>query len=299
MKKLAWILHGRHTRSSLQKQISDSLTSYEHRFYITTERGEAIDRTQQAIQEGAECLIAVGGDGTLNEVCNGYMRAAYSKENLCMTVLPRGSGNDVARYFKISSSLQHLSERLKNMQTRSIDVLHIQSFNDDGSAYDRYCLNVADVGLGGKVTQLVNQKPRSFPADAKYFISVIQSFFVYEKCGMTLRMDTEEWQGQAMSICMANFVYFGSGMGVAPHAIPDDGLAAITIIGDVSVWDYLRLTPALRKAQFLRHPQISYHQTTSCRIETERRCAIEIDGEYAGVTPLNMKVIPKAIRFVV
>jgi diacylglycerol kinase family enzyme len=182
---------------------------------------------------------------------------------------------------------------------RDLDVLELHCNDVHGNAIQRFCFNVADVGLGGMVTQIADQQPRWLPSDLKYFLSVIMGLRRYKNSRLTYQSEVDSWSGRAMSICMANCVFFGSGMGIAPDAQPDDGVAEITIIGDVGVLDYLRQTPSLRKARRLNHPQIEYRRARWCSIDAENPCPIELDGEFIGQTPLTMHVVPRAIRFLV
>ncbi len=271
-------------------------------FQYTKGPEHAVDLAQEATELGADEIIAVGGDGTLHEVVNGIMQAQKGSVRINspkVGLLPLGSGNDVARFYGLSLTPAGLRRRSPQVQVVTIDLLEISYRSTEGSARTRYCVNVADVGLGGLVAKLVTQRSRALNADLRYALSVAEGMLRYRKQVVRVSYDNDHWEGKAMSICMANFPYFGSGMGIAPHAHPNDSKAAITVIGDVSLWDYLRQLPDLRACRFLKLEQIVYKEAQTCAIDSEYSIPLEIDGECVGSTPLSMKVIPSAIQLIV
>lgn len=298
---IAFILHGKLQKTSIVEEIRRVFAGKDISLHYTAARGDAMKAAQSCLEQGRVTLVAVGGDGTAHEVVNGVMHCSPElQQKACIALLPAGSGNDFARTIGVHNNVKELLSLIERHSLRDCDVLHLFCQHAQDGRQSFYCINVADTGLGGLVAQIVNNSPLWMNADIKYMLGIIRGFFQFRKQYVQLRYESEgkqqHWEGRCMSICMANGIYFGSGIGIAPSARIDDGNAELTIIGDVSLWDYLRNLPRLRKAEQLQHPHIYYRSAQRCHIESAKPFPIEIDGEFAGTTPLDMEVLPHALK---
>ena len=296
----------------------------------TKYKGHATVLAADAARRGATHIIAVGGDGTAHEVANGIIDSGEHSASITMGIFPVGSGNDLVRSLGISGDPASFFNLLRSSRTRVIDVLEVRSASasGDGTPARHTCINVADTGLGGEVAALVAATPSWWNAGLRYFLcglvgilrtrkkvmkvewwnerdagdengsenlseNVLENLHQHNSKSSTVR---ERWEGKAMSVCFANFSTFGSGIVIAPHANGSDGLIALTIIGDVSVLDYLRWMPALRAGKEIRHPQVRYAQATHIRVHSSEPASVEIDGEVVGTTPIEVTIRPGALR---
>ena len=98
---------------------------------------------------------------------------------------------------------------------------------------------------------------------------------------------------------VANSKWFGSGIGIAPHALPDDGILNLTLVKDVGPLTYARFLPQLMRGAAIKDPRIAYHTARECSITSDEPLPIEIDGEFVGYTPLQVRVHKRAIRLLV
>ncbi|MBT8239003.1 MAG: hypothetical protein KJN65_10190, partial [Croceitalea sp.] len=96
---------------------------------------------------------------------------------------------------------------------------------------------------------------------------------------------------------VANGKFFGNAINIAPDAQLSDGQFQVTIFGDLSIWDYLKNLGNLKKGLKIINSQVSYHHAKELILDGSEPCGIEADGEYAGLTPASIKILPKAIRF--
>jgi YegS/Rv2252/BmrU family lipid kinase len=284
----------------------------------TKYKGHAAVLAADAARRGATHIIAVGGDGTAHEVANGIINSGERSASITMGIFPVGSGNDLVRSLGISGDPASFLRLLRSSRTRVIDVLEVRSASasGDGTPARHTCINVADTGLGGEVAALVAATPSWWNAGLRYFLCGLVGILRTQKKVMkvewwndrdagdeNVRQNSSEsstvrerWEGKAMSVCFANFSTFGSGIVIAPHANGSDGLIALTIIGDVSVLDYLRWMPALRAGKEIRHPQVRYAQATHIRVHSSEPASVEIDGEVVGTTPIEVTIRPGALR---
>ncbi|MBT8206526.1 MAG: hypothetical protein KJO20_14235 [Eudoraea sp.] len=98
-------------------------------------------------------------------------------------------------------------------------------------------------------------------------------------------------------MAVANGRYFGNAICIAPDARLTDGQFQVSIFGDLSIWDYLKNLGKLKKGVKINHPQVSYHEAHEVLLESKDPCGIEADGEYVGLAPATLSVLPEAISF--
>ena len=301
MKKISFILHGKHLRKyRIQYRTEKYLRKeFETDFYITKTKLAAENLAQKIVEAGTDYLIAVGGDGTMHEVINGIMRVPKEKrENLIIGLLPIGSGNDFARTMKLSSKISGLIELIKRNKVLSIDVGKIECKTLDGKDTTTYFNNIAGVGLDAEVAKRVNEGNKTYGPNAAYYYATIKSFLNYRKKKVKISSSGFNYEGNVLLLSFANAKYFGSGLGIAPHAKVNDGKMALTLAGDVSLFDYLKNVGTIRKCIKVKHPQIVYSEAESIIIEPiGEPCFIEADGEMIGKIPLKAVILHNEINF--
>ena len=110
--------------------------------------------------------------------------------------------------------------------------------------------------------------------------------------------DSFQWEGPILSLCMANGRYFGSGICIAPQADVSDGMIQLVIMGNLSLIDYLKNMPKIKKGEILEHPEVHYEQVHTCRIVTlEGECPVDMDGEFIGYAPIELRVHKHVLKF--
>jgi len=254
--------------------------------------------TMNAINKGVDYLILVGGDGSINEGVNGYFDAnSELREKVILGVYPAGSGNDFSKSLGVGNDLEQLLLLVKNASFKKIDVGLMHFNNVDNTPGKRYFINIADIGIGGYVANKISDSKKRLGADFTYTKALIQSFFKYKKQKVQLTSKDYNWSGKMMSICMANGKYFGSGMCIAPDASLTDGKMQLVIIGEVSLYDYLKNIPKIKKGHKVVHKEIEYSFAEKCEITAmDNPCPIDMDGEYVGTTPLKTEVISNQLK---
>ncbi|MDQ7817770.1 MAG: diacylglycerol kinase family lipid kinase [Melioribacteraceae bacterium] len=301
MKKISFVINGLLKNiNSRTKEIELLLgKDFNISYHISQRSTDSIDLSRKCIEEGTDYIIGIGGDGTLNEVINGVMLSDKKKrKNVKVGLLPTGSGNDFAKTMKLDSEVLTLKNLIESEQSVSIDIGKIECKDNNGNDAIRYFNNIADVGLGGEVVVKVNKSSKIFSPTFRYLKSSVEAFFTYRKKRIRFTSPHFVWEGAVLILCLANANYFGSGLGIAPHAQVDDGKMAVVIAGEISLFDYLRNLSRIRNKEIINHPGIIYKEVESCTIEPiEDNLLIETDGELAGILPLKMSVLNKEIEF--
>lgn len=240
-------------------------------------------------------MVAVGGDGTLHEVINGVLQSNISaNEYPAIGLLPHGSANDFARTACISNAIEELFELIQSNTTQKIDLGKIILQQKQET---RYFINIAGVGLGPEVVQNLERSSSVMGPGFNYFKHIIKGFLSYVKKEVSCTSSTWQWKGKLLQMAVANGRYFGNAICMAPDAKLTDGKFQVAIFGDLSIWDYLKNLGNLKKGVKINLPEVSYHEAQEVLLESNDSCSIEADGEYVGLAPATISVLPEVIHF--
>ncbi|MFN8258348.1 MAG: diacylglycerol kinase family protein [Bacteroidales bacterium] len=299
MKKIAIIANSKYKKAvGLKERLKNHLPPEYNIFEKLTERqGHSTALTIEAVNEGAEIIIAAGGDGTLNEVVNGIMLSPEPLRNkVLLGLYPLGTGNDFARTALFKADLETLSKLVVNGKSRKIDLGCVEFSDGKNEKVIRYFDNIADIGIGARTVEIVNKSTKPLGSTLTFILSVLKAFTGYKQQKVRVKTADFEWIGKIVAVCMANGKYFGSGLGISPGASLDNGKLSLVIVGNISVVHFLRYLPALRKLKFINHPEVHYRQMNWCEITADEKYPLEMDGESVGFTPLKATVIPQALN---
>lgn len=267
-------------------------------FAYTTGPGDAIQITQRALKEGCTHIISVGGDGTMNEVVNGFFFADQQISTQAeLAIFSHGTGSDFIRTLKIPKGIEGFIKVLKQGRKRLVDVGEVLFYDTHGMQIRRYFLNVADVGLGGETVARVNQQSKLLGGKLSFLIGSVISIFRYRNRVMSCEIDGKAiYNGRLNSIMVANGRYIGGGMMIAPHAELDDGFFDVVCLGDFSTWTLLRHLPKIYQGTHLNIPGVSVQRGRSVVITSAEKVLLDIDGEQPGQVPIHIKLNPSILR---
>lgn len=285
----------------LQHQLEKVLgTDYQVIFHATTARNHGIEIARELTTSGSRILVAIGGDGTINEVVNGIMQApAGQRQQLLLGILPKGTGNDFARGLKLNQDMERLCRLIKARTFIPADVGQLFFTNKKGHESSRYFMNITDIGVGGVAVEMVNKSNKLLGANFTFLKSVVVAFFKYKHQKVRLKSDKLQWEGEIMSLSIANGRFFGSGLCIAPNASVSDGQFDITVVGKVKVTDFIKKLPGLRSCRKIQHTKVLYSKSTHCRVETdEKNCPIDMDGDFIGYAPLEAKLLHHQLKII-
>ena len=298
--KIAFIAKGNskkaHQAFKSLPQLIKEFTKLTAEVFYTQHAKEAIALTQQAINHNFTHVIACGGNGTDFAVLNGLMKSQHPET--IFGVFPIGSANDFARAQKLTRNLRQFLEIIDQEKIKQIDCGVAIYMNLKKETEQAYFLNICEVGFGPEAVKKVNAKPHFWPVDFSFLVSITQTFFSYKRQTAEVKFNEVNWQNKLLIASFANSNCLGGGIYIAPDAKIDDGLLDVTLIGDVSTFDYFTKIGQLKKGLKIKHPQIEYHQTKKAFITSTLPIGIEADGEYLGTLPAEVSILPKAIQIV-
>ena len=254
--------------------------------------GDATEIARNA-SANSNIVIAVGGDGTCNEVINGLM--ITPNPEVVFGVIPNGTGNDFVRNFPSFDPYTFVTAIVEN-SIKSIDIGKINF--DKGS---RYFLNVADIGFGASVIETMNrQRSNGIGGKISYNLAIIRTFFTYRKPVITVENEAIDFEGKSMMVIFSNGTTFGHGLQIYPEAKLDSGKLGLAIIGDVSLLEYAKNIGNLKEGKKIVHPEVKYHEFEKIHVTTkDKNLYVETDGEIAGRSSITVEVVPGAIQIVV
>ncbi len=284
---------------NIRKLATDRIGPFE--FQMTGGPNDATRLTRDAIRQGAETIVCVGGDGTLNEVVNGFMDTSgpdiVFKRDVQLGFVPNGTGCDFARSVPIPDAVEPSLDIIRNGRSRAIDIGRLRYVNHRGDTSFRFFHNITSFGLGGEVDDRVNRSSKAFGPFLSFIGMTLTSIFKYGKKDIRMRLDGgEEKSYRVWNIAVANGQYHGGSMWVAPDARIDDGLFHITIIGDLSTAEVFRNLPKLYNGKIKTIDKV--YTATARRIEavSPQRVLLDVDGEQPGVLPAEIDIFPGAVN---
>lgn len=267
---------------------------------LTNGPGDATRMTRELILAGADRIICVGGDGTLNEVVNGFFdERGPLNRNAVLGFLPNGTGCDFRRTMPIPAGLKPSIETIREGYIHPIDLGFIRFTDHEGRHRTRYFHNIASFGMGGEVDETVNRMSKALGPFASFIWATLTTLFSYEKKRIRLRVDDgPERSVEILNIAVANGRYHGGGMLVAPDALTDDGLFHVTVIGAMSIplalWNLSKLyTGGIGKIS-----QVSIQTGKRVTAASEQRVLLDIDGEQPGTLPAELSILPRALNMI-
>jgi YegS/Rv2252/BmrU family lipid kinase len=260
-----------------------------------TIRSERPGHLAEAARDAAPgtLLVGVGGDGTLNEVVNGLVRAGASTE---LATIPLGTGMDFVRTYKIPTRFEDAVRTALGSTTRTIDVGRVSYREWSGAEGERYFANVGSVGMSAAVAQRANGMSKALGGKATFFYALVRVFFEWENTVVSVQLDDERREARMHDVIVANGKWHGGAMMLAPEAQPDDGLFDVVLIGDVTKRDFVTTAPKIYKGTYLSHPKVELVRSRTVVVEAPERLPIELDGEQVGTTPARFEIVPAAVR---
>lgn len=287
------------TRENLeryQRIIQAHFNTAEFRF--TEKRGHAKLLTRQALHEGAQLVVAVGGDGTANEVLNGFFLDHQTlAPDAHFAVIMCGTGCDFRRTLGWPIDFEAQVARIKMDQVKKIDVGFLKSTSEDGVELTRYFLNEASLGLSGEIAKRVWQKTGKKNKWA-YFLESIASLQKHHPYNFQVKSEHGDRQLENVSfLTFANGAYFGGGMLIAPNADLGDGYAEVVSLAKVNYWLAISKVHRLYRGTHLNLKQVNHFRAKALVISEKdgRKVPIETDGEPCGFLPARFEIIPQVL----
>ena len=264
---------------------------------LSEHRGEIPELVEGAAADGAKLIVAVGGDGTVNEVVNGLLAVRAGGGPMPeLGILPRGTGTDFVRTFRIPTRLDDAIRVALEGETREIDAGQVEYRTWDGGTGASHFVNVASAGMSGAIAQRANATSKALGGKVSFLWATLAVFSRWEPGEIAVEVGSERREARMRDVIVANGKYLAGGMKMCPDAVPDDGVFDVLLIGDITKADLMRTLPKVYRGKHLPHPKAELLRGSVVTVDASTALPIELDGEQPGTTPARFEVVPRALR---
>ena len=272
--------------------------------YCTTGPGNAIDYVSQEIHH-YDGFIAVGGDGTINEVVNGIVKGLNEQpsKTKVFAIIPAGTGNDIARAFDLPyKNIKASCDLFKNENStyRLVDVGKASGFDFDNEPVTRYFCGVLSSGFDAEVTQKTHQSSKFLPGTANYIRSLLSNIIRLSRHHFSVSIlnneKEEKFEKEGILMAVGLGPYYGAGMKICPDAKVDDGLFHITFVNRVSRRTLLRVFPKVYDGKHITHPAIELYTGSELSFQGSAKTIWQVDGEILGYTPVTIETLSNVLK---
>lgn len=287
----------------LRAALDKVLDRWDHQF--TTGPGDGTRLARQAVADGYEMIVAVGGDGTMNEVVTGLFPAgdaapqAPSRPDIVLSPVRQGTGGDFARMLQLPGELPACVAHLAGAATRPCDVGVVEFEDLQGRPSWRGFLNIASFGLSGEVVEKVNGTTKAFGGKASFALGLGRALLSYRPQGVVIEADGQPFHEGALVTCaVANGQYFGGGMRFAPAAVIDDGAFDVVVQLKSGLREILAVGDVYsgRMADWPSVRHVRAREVVARPTSPDEIVRLDVDGEQPGRLPARLRVLPSAVR---
>jgi len=266
--------------------------------HMTTAPFQAPEVVRNALRAGKTTIVSVGGDGTANEVVNGFFEGEKQVNPAArLGVISRGTGCDLIRTLGIPKEYQGAVEVIARNQERPMDLVLAEFTDREGAPAKRWFANIADAGLGATAANRVNHTSKSAGGFLSFLYGTLWSILTYKNGYGRVEADGQQvYEGSLCMAAVANGRYFGGGMHLAPHARIDDGKMDLIVLRGMNKITLFVNLARIYKGTHLTHPKISAHLAKTVKISGEKPMLIELDGEAPGSSPVQFSIVQGAIK---
>lgn len=261
-----------------------NLTQINYQVFKTQFKGHAQQIAQEAIDNSIDVIVAIGGDGTINEISKVIVNT-----NIALGIIPAGSGNGLARFLKIPFNLHTAIKIINNHKIKIIDTLDING---------ELAVSISGIGFDAMIAdKFKHTKVRGL---LSYIYYSFTTFLKYKPETYHLSINNDFREVEALFIAFANSNQFGSNIVISPHAVINDGLFEVCIFKKPSVPKLIRIAPKFFRKTIDKSSIITIVQSNQVMIQRKGKTLINIDGEAKIVNgDINIKILPNSLRIIV
>jgi diacylglycerol kinase (ATP) len=259
-------------------------------FVVTRSAEELESYVQEAILRGKNLLVTAGGDGTFQALAN----AAFGADVL-LGILPVGGGNDFATALGMPGDPIKATEVLLAGQERLVDLVRVCT----GDGRTRLYAGGGGVGLDAEAVRYASGAYRQLPGRIRYIASALTALARFDSVGVRVDFpgsNLPSLETQALLAAALNSPTYGAGLRLAPDAKIDDGSLEVVMMEKLTKFEVLTLLPRLMGSGELRTSRVKRWRARCVRFTTQQPCMFQGDGEILGPTPVEIEVVPKAVR---
>jgi len=264
---------------------------------VTRKPGEATDFAKQALGDGAELIVAIGGDGTIQEVVNGFfVGGRLINRRASLAVINAGTGHGFAQSLGLPEDLERQMRVAAGRTCRLIDVGWARFMNGGAKPVERYFINECQAGIGGEVVRRVGVRSKRLGGALAF--GLISAAAALSAPGRPVIVQVDEEPARThrlIGIVMANGSRMAGGMNLTPDAELSDGLLDILLIHEQSRFERLRNFPKIYSGKHIGLASFSHRRGRRISVSSAEKIPFEADGELWGTVPCRVEVLPRLL----
>jgi len=266
--------------------------------YVTRRPGDATVSVRRAIAAGATLVIAVGGDGTIQETVNGFFRNRGLLNPSCeLGIVNCGTGSGLAQSLGLPPSPEQQLDQISNRGSCAIDLGRVVLCSKDGRRVERVFASECQVGIGGAVVADVSSVHKRFGGKIAFGSVAIKKLFFLKAQPMTVRFGNNgKKTRRLLGLAVGNGACTAGGMKLTPEAQLNDGLFDVLLMHDMSIPTRLWNFPKIYLGKHIHTPHVSIFRSGKIAIESESPLPVAADGELLGVTPCEIELLPAVLK---
>ena len=262
----------------------------------TSQTGDAVKIATTVVEKNYDYIMAVGGDGTVNEIINGMLAVKKEKLKTKLIIYPLGTGSDLSRTLGLPDRIEEFIKLIKREKTRNIKAVEAKFLNHKEQQQKRYFLNIADCGMGAEVAKKLNQSKKNIDGSLNYLIRIFQTLYKYKNRKIQVKADGRLlYQGKINSAIIAHGNYFGGGIKIAPEADLFAGKLNLLLLKDFSKIGIISNLIKAYKGNHLSHSLVESYLAEEIKISSQEKVELELDGESVGICDAEFKISKKEI----
>lgn len=266
----------------------------------TSSTADATHITRKAIKEGYRHIIAVGGDGTINEVLNGfYENGKKIAPSVYFSILSTGTGSDFQRMFTDDGLKRTIQSIIHRERIMYCDIVRATYDSWAHTRESRFYINSADLGIGAETSMRVNQNSKHLGGFLTFLFAALRTLMTYQKFEAEVIIDgIKVFSGVTPEIVTNNGRFYGGGIMITPDAEITDGQLDILIIEDISKGKFLRTMPAAYRGDHIHQSCVKTFRGRHVEITCSKKVPLETDGENPGTSDTTFEILPGDIPLV-
>ncbi len=289
---------GRVTWPRLEAALGEERADYDSA--LTCRPGHAVEMARDALWQGYGPVVAVGGDGTVNEVGNGLLRAAAegAEKAPCLGIIPGGRGSDLCRTLGIPRDPGEALRVLLQGSKKPLDA-GLMRYTTDGGEEERFFFNMAGMGFDAETTDRANHLPGWLGGTLTYFLAIFVELYKFRMMNVRITIDGEvRFAGEAADILVANGKYAGGGMLFSPRSQPGDGFFEVIVLKRTTRRNFIYNFARVYRGTHLGLPIVEAFSGRVVEVESRETLRLQPDGEVFGRAPVRFECVRGALRVV-
>jgi diacylglycerol kinase (ATP) len=260
--------------------------------------GHATRLASQALAQSVDTIVAVGGDGTINEVVNGFFEQDRLISNRAsLAIVPHGTGSDFIKMLQLPPDAETAAAVIQAKTHRLLDLMKVGYTKLDGAPASRYAINITSFGMGAAVASRVNRSSKIFGRKMSFVLATVRTAMAFSGSSVSMCFDNSKTiHAEVTNVAVGNGKYQGAGMLSCPRAAIDDGVLDVTVVEFLPALQLLRNLPLLYNGKIYSHPKIQFQRVQSVRADSKKIVLVEVDGETVGRLPIEISVMPQTLR---